>query len=189
MAPFYCSCTIKAHGKQNFKTKILSWRQKLNISLIDFIIWEFLFLLVLVISYSHCSEERDLKKIALTVQSMTDLIATRANQKVSRWQVSHAELYYWSRPESRKMQKPPYTNSRDRQPAHPKNQFEVTSFNINHGNWPADCWGENMSPKVSAFQSKVDSFSQWRQLINYLVRIMMDYQKLSLNYYSAAAPC
>lgn len=108
---------------------------------------------------------------------------------MSRWQLSHAELYYWSRPESRKMQKPPYTNSRDRQPADPENQFEVTSFNINHGNWPADCWGENMSPKVSAFQSKVDSFSQWRQLINYLVRIMMDYQKLSSNYYSAAAPC
>lgn len=85
------------------------------------------------------------------------------------------------------MHKNTSANSRDRKSADPENQFEATSFNIR--NWPGDYWGENTSPKVSAFQPKVDSFNQWRQLINYLACIMMGYQKLSSNYYSAAEPC
>lgn len=89
-------------------------------------------------------------------------------------------------PESRKMHKPPYTNSSDRQSADPESQFKATSFHINLRNWPAECWRENMTPEVPAFQSTVDSFGQWGQLINYLAWLMMGCQKLSLNCYSAA---
>lgn len=46
-----------------------------------------------------------------------------------------------------------------------------------------------MTPEVSVFQSEVDSFSQRRQLINYRACMMMNYQKLSSYYQSAAELC
>jgi len=59
------------------------------------------------------------------------------------------------------MHKNTSTHSRDRKSADPENQFGVTSFIINLRNLSGDCGGENMSPKVSAFQFTGDSFSQW----------------------------
>lgn len=63
MASFYCSCTIEARGNLKFKKKFWAG-DNLDFSVFDFLIWEFLFLLVLGVSYSPYSEKRDLKKIA-----------------------------------------------------------------------------------------------------------------------------
>lgn len=168
---------------ENFKQKF--WDETLNFSVLDFFIWDFFSYL----SYGSLTAVTLKRETWRKLQSVTDSIATTANQKVSRWQFPHTELYYWSRPESRNMHKPPYTNSSDRKSADPENQFKVTCLNISLRNWPTDGWSENVSPEVSAFQSTVDSFSQWRQLINYLAWIMMDYQKLSSNYYLDAELC
>lgn len=73
MTCFYCAYTLEAEVKflnrsSELKTEpyfCFSWFHSLG----------FFSPFVLVVCYSHCSEDTDLKKIALTLQSVTHLIA------------------------------------------------------------------------------------------------------------------
>lgn len=63
----FLKCTFLLYNRSTWELKILNKSSDVktdNISVLDFFIWDFLFLLVLGVSYSCYTEKRDLKKIA-----------------------------------------------------------------------------------------------------------------------------